>query len=136
MENKNNKPIEIFIKTGKEEKKNTRGRLQEGVTKTAGTLDMNHDVISGAVRAKLKQDEKEDEKTPVLENILEKTNKVVGTIVDTLSQNINKEQVSKLEIEFGIAFKENLKLVLFEAGAEQSIKFKVIVEKENKETSN
>lgn len=129
MEN-NNAPIEIFIKTIKpESNKKEKSGLEEGITKTAGTLDMFYDPIAGAVRTKLQKEAQKEDKTPILETVLQKVNEVTGAIVDNLSQNFDNKNVSKLEVEFGIAFKENLKLYIFEAGAEQSIKFKVTLEK-------
>lgn len=129
MEN-NNDPIEIFIKTMKpESNKKVNSGLEEGTTKTAGTLDMLYDPIAGAVKTKLQREVQHEDKTPILETVLQKVNEVTAAIVDNLSQNFDNKNVSKLEVEFGISFRENLKLYIFEAGAEQSIKFKVTLEK-------
>jgi hypothetical protein len=127
----NKEQLEIFIKTMKtENKKNNKNNLEEGTTKTVGTLDLFYDPINCAVKAKLEKDKQKDDKTPILETVLQKVNEVTGVIVDNLSLNFNNENVSKLEIEFGIALKENLKLYIFEVGSEQSIKFKITLEKQ------
>jgi hypothetical protein len=124
-------PMEIFIKTINFEGNNKKqSGLEEGITKTAGTLDMFFDPIESAVRVQLENDKQKDDKTPILETVLQKVNAVTKTIVDNLSQNLKNENVSRLEIEFGLALKGNLKLYIFEAGSEQSIKFKITIEKQ------
>ena len=122
--------MEIFIKTMKAETKTvTKRGLEEGTTNTAGTIDLNYDPIEGAIRTKLEKNKCHEDKTPSLESILQEVNKVTRVVIDNLSQSLNIMNVSKLEIEFGVALKENLKLYIFEAGGEQSIKFKITLEK-------
>ena len=129
MEN-NKVQMEIFIKTMKAETKTvTKRGLEEGTTNTAGTIDLNYDPIEGAIRTKLEKNKCHEDKTPSLESILQEVNKVTRVVIDNLSQSLNIMNVSKLEIEFGVALKENLKLYIFEAGGEQSIKFKITLEK-------
>lgn len=127
MENNN---IEIYIKTQADENQKKSG-LQEGSSK----LSARHDMMYHTIRKKVALNEKdnenrtEEEKAPFLENILSKTNQVIDKVVENIAQNIKHENVKTVEVEFGISFSEKMNIYLFETGAQQSLKFKVTIEK-------
>lgn len=140
MENPiNEEPIKIYIKTKKEEP--VKRTLREGTTKTLGTVDSLYDPVENGVRAILQKDkEKEESKGPerkvdevhVLEKVIQKTNEVIKAVADNLVHLVENKNVSKLEVEFNIAFGQKLDIWLFEVGSEQSIKFNITLENSSK----
>jgi predicted nucleic acid-binding Zn-ribbon protein len=66
------------------------------------------------------------------EKLLENTNDAIKKIADKLGDSVNTENnISEMEIEFGIGFTEGLNLKIFEIGSNQSIKVKVKIQKQN-----
>ncbi len=125
MENKKteeDKPIKIFINTVNPEKE--QHGLEEGTIRTSARMDM----LYHTTRVKMKNEQQEDE-TKILDKLLQKTNSVIETVVTNISKTATHDNIKSLEFEFGIAFTEKFDLVLFQADAQQSIKFKVIVGK-------
>ncbi len=124
--NTQNKPIEIYIRTLADKKESKEG-LQEGSNDVASPI---MDAMYSRIRQKVALEEKdENEKTPLLEKVLTETNKVINKIVENIAENVNHEKVKSIEVEFGISFAEKLQIYVFEAGSEQSLKFKVTIEK-------
>ncbi len=121
----NFKAMEIYITTFElESKKLDPNSFQEGFQKTfsRAELMLHHPQVA---RLDFKTRKPED-KEKTLEKVLIKAKDAVTAVAKKLGESAHEiENLSEMEIEFGIGFSQKLDLWLFGAGSDQTLKVKL-----------
>jgi len=112
---------EIYIRTTATEVTNRNDYSQDGIQKTSKKAEDGLEKIDLEV--------KEDNKSK-FDELLQKTNEIIHKIADNLSHSVDEvNNLTEMEIEFGIGFTQGLKLGIFETGSNQSINVKIKLQK-------
>lgn len=118
---------EIYVTTIKAQNGESE-EPEEGTQQTVGTLDMPIDVVGSMVKMRVKKNK--DEKESQFEKLLTRTNEAIKLVADKLTDSVkNTENVSELEVEFGISFTEKAGIKIFELSSQQSIKVRMKLQK-------
>lgn len=114
---------EIYVTAVKSNTQNDDEPI-EGTHNTAETVDQPIDIIGSMV--KMKVEKQKEEKQSQFEKLLVKTNEAINLVADNLSASLkNTENVSELEVEFGLSFTEKAGIKIFELSSQQSVKVKM-----------
>lgn len=122
--------MEIYIKTfDLENKKLDPNSFQEGFQKTHGRAELmayHQQVMKLDFKSR-----KAEDSGKTLEKALVKAKDVVMVVAKKLGESVDEiENLSEMEIEFGIGFSQKLDLWLFDAGSEQTLKVKLKLTKQ------